>query len=225
MPFDLKKSLSDWKSAKPLLLTKTGVSELLRDLPTTDPTKRPEFQVAIRDCEKIKTDLEAISNSNRLKSEKKARAGISVLTLRISAYVADLNARFTTLTQTQIKVVNELNTIAREGGEFYQLYQGDKLKVQDVTAYAGRLQTQSKSIYDLALKAKISQNWLTGFHNFSQTLTAPFNSTIVPAMRTLAAGRLGGHTTLPGISEAMADLHAKTSKIADHLEEPVPFTY
>jgi hypothetical protein len=168
--------------------------------------------------------LEAISNGASFKSEKKARQGLSVLTLRISAYAAELNARLTTLNGARIKIKNELDTMAREGDAFHQLYTGDKLKIQDVIAYAGRLQTQYTNIYNTAMQAKINANWLGGFHNFSQTLTAPFNKTILPAMRTLAPGKLGGHTTLPGISQAMTDLHTTTSKIAERLEAPVAFT-
>jgi hypothetical protein len=225
MQMDVKKALADWKKAKPLLLTKTGVSEELRTLLVIDPATPIEFKSVVRQFEKVKANLDAIANSPRLKSEKAARQCLDAITLKISAHVDWLTGRQTGLNTAMGTVRSQLNEMARDGDKFFQLYQEDKLRIQDATAFEGGLATRATTISNACLKAGINQNWSNEFNTFSVNQRNLLHTQIIPAVRVLARGVNGGPKTLPGLATPMTSLHDSTRKAPEHLDKPVLFSY
>ena len=84
MPFDTKKAVDSWKKAKPLTLTKTGVSELLRDLPVS-----PKSSELVK-FEQAQKTLEAKLSDAKIKKEKKAVECITQIRDNIKRYLAGI---------------------------------------------------------------------------------------------------------------------------------------
>jgi Na+/phosphate symporter len=82
MPFNSKTALESWKKAKPLTLTKTGVSELLRDLPVR-PTQRDLVKF-----EQAQKTLKAKMSDPKIQKEKKAHDCITRIHHDIQHYLA-----------------------------------------------------------------------------------------------------------------------------------------
>jgi len=225
MQMDVKRTLADWKKAKPLLLTKTGVSEELRTLLVIDPATPLEIMSVVRHFNGVKDNLEKIANSPRLKSEKAARQCLSTITLRISAHVDWLTGRLTGLNSARGTVRSQLDEMVRDGDRFVQLYQGDKLRIQDATEFEGSLATRATTISNACLKAGVNQSWRDGFQTFSMGQRNLLHTQIIPAVRTLARGVNGGPKTLPGLAKPITSLHDSIKKAPEYLEKPVAFSY
>ena len=81
MGVDAKKALADWKKAKPLLLTKTGVSEKLRELPEKAALSN------LKKYEGVLDFLDKAAADAKIKAEKKAIACINDLRKQIETFL------------------------------------------------------------------------------------------------------------------------------------------
>ena len=86
MPFNPTKALEAWKKAKPLLLTDTGVSDVIRKLPA-NPT-----QAQLADYAKAVKSLETAMANSKVKAEKKALACITTIRDDIKGYLEEVKA-------------------------------------------------------------------------------------------------------------------------------------
>ena len=84
MPFDTKKAVEAWKKAKPLMLTDTGVSDVLRSIPTNPTLKQlPLFK-------DVQKKLEGFMANPKIKAEKKALACIMAIHTDIGKYLLQI---------------------------------------------------------------------------------------------------------------------------------------
>jgi hypothetical protein len=79
--------LKAWKKAKPLLLTKTGISELLRTLPE-DPK-----QSELKTYEKVGRELKTKITDKKIAADKKAVTCLQELGKDIKDFLADTKLR------------------------------------------------------------------------------------------------------------------------------------
>jgi hypothetical protein len=117
MSFDPKKAVDAWKKAKPLMLTKTGISELLRVLPAK-PT-----QAQLTEFTKAVTKLEAALADPKIKKEKKAHDEVQKIHDDIKRYLADVVHRRT----LAIEALGKMHAAAA-------LYHGGVTKAQTLQA-------------------------------------------------------------------------------------------
>ena len=82
MPIDMRNALASWKKAKPLTLTKTGISETLRTLPA-DPAAKD-----LPAIEKVAKTLETAAANNKIKAEKKALACVTEINTYLKGFLA-----------------------------------------------------------------------------------------------------------------------------------------
>jgi len=81
MPFDTNKTVESWKKAKPLLLHNTGVSDVIRSIPS-----KPTAQ-QLGEFDKIEKKLEGFMADPKIKSEKKAFACLQSIRQDIKTYL------------------------------------------------------------------------------------------------------------------------------------------
>lgn len=82
MAIDMRNALASWKKAKPLTLTKTGISESLRTLPA-DPAAKD-----LPAIEKVAKTIEAAVNNNKIKAEKKALACVTEINTYLKSFLS-----------------------------------------------------------------------------------------------------------------------------------------
>jgi hypothetical protein len=82
MAIDMRNALASWKKAKPLTLTKTGISESLRTLPA-DPSAKD-----LPAIEKVAKTIEAAVGNNKIKAEKKALACVTEINTYLKSFLA-----------------------------------------------------------------------------------------------------------------------------------------
>jgi hypothetical protein len=88
MAIELKNALAAWKKAKPLTLTKTGVSEVLRNLPA-DPSIVSDFKKDIPALETIKKTLEVAVANKHIQAQKKAHECIKEILTAVNNQLAE----------------------------------------------------------------------------------------------------------------------------------------
>lgn len=91
MPIELKNALAEWKKAKPLMLTKTGVSEALRLLPTTAPASADAIEKSRQSLEKVKKVIDVAVENKHIKAEKKAHTCLVEIQTAIKTELAKLH--------------------------------------------------------------------------------------------------------------------------------------
>ena len=87
MSIELKNAVAAWKKAKPLTLTKTGISEALRTLPA-DPSIVKDFKTEIPALENVKKTLEVAVANKHIQAQKKAHDCVKEILVAVSHQLA-----------------------------------------------------------------------------------------------------------------------------------------
>lgn len=88
MAIELKNALAAWKKAKPVTLTKTGVSEALRTLPA-NPSVVDDFKKGFPELENVKKILEVAVANKHIQAQKKAHDCVKEILAAVNKQLAD----------------------------------------------------------------------------------------------------------------------------------------
>ena len=108
--------LKAWKKAKPLLLTKTGISESLRTL-AEDPDHN-----ALKTYDKVAKELKAKASAPKIKDEKKAVACLLLIVQDIEHFLANTKAQ-------RVQAVEAMKKIDAACKTFYPVVQKGDIKL------------------------------------------------------------------------------------------------
>jgi hypothetical protein len=103
VPFDPKKALDAWKKAKPITLTKTGVSEVLRVL-VANPT-----QAQLKAYETALATLATKMTDAKIKAVKKALDCIKTIHDNLKSYLAEVKSE----RQEAVSALKSIHTAAK----------------------------------------------------------------------------------------------------------------
>ena len=121
----LKDAVKAWKKAKPLTLTKTGISEALRPLQTYNPPRIGDADDWIKELEKCKQVLDVASRNKHIVAQKKAHECVKDI-------LTEVNDQLDKLKDWKEEMNKALKKVAKEGADFIDAPAESALR--DITA-------------------------------------------------------------------------------------------
>jgi len=137
-----KEALKAWTKAKPLLLTDTGVSEILRTLPQ-DMTKTVDLAL----LEKVADQLDDKLAEKKIKAEKKAVAGLKEIQETIRKNVEHVR-------NDRKAVIEVLKSIHAIGETYLKSVEKGKLTVKAVSSFGPDCAAHAKRVDQITSRGR-----------------------------------------------------------------------
>jgi hypothetical protein len=111
LPIELKNALAAWKKAKPLTLTKTGISEALRELP--DPAKM-DLRKDVPALEKVKKALEVGVANKHIAAQKAAHECVKQILASVNTQILAYSTRRINLNRILERIIDAGNAFVKD---------------------------------------------------------------------------------------------------------------
>jgi hypothetical protein len=145
---ELKNALDAWKKAKPLALTKTGVSNALRTLPAK-PT--------VADLEKVKKVLLTTSTDKRAQADKKVQACIKDILGAVSRAIGQAGKELADTKDGLAKAKAALESMASANQGYLDQMTEIKERIKSVKEEIKVLEAEAETLNSSALKKEIDE--------------------------------------------------------------------